>query len=540
MVLGLPCSPPVCSWPATTPGPRLAALWSGAVRLVVRASPRPRWCARCRSSSSASASRWPFGRARSTSAPKGSSTPARSRRPGSGCTSPARPAAVAIAGRCSWPRRSPGWAWVAVPVWLKLRFGVLEVISTLLLNFVAESLVSFMVQGPLQERRRIYPQSDPIAEAARLPLLPGTRLHAGLLLALVGGGGRCGISSRARCGASGSAPSAPGPRAAEVSGRIDSAADGRGRAACVSGALAGLAGGVEVSGVSYALFQNLSPGYGFTGDRGGPAGAAAPARRRRDRHSVRCARGRRGRDAAGRRRTRGGGVRGRGGGDRRGAAGRRVAGGRGWPGCARRVEAVAGVTAGSGRRCWSRVSRRRGSGGHAAAARRHRRDRHRTRGRDQPRARRDDAGRRAGRHAGRDARRALDRGRARGASPGMLLARGVRGCRVVGARADQIIAGTAMTLGGGRAHRHDLPPGLRHGRRGARASDARRRCRSRVSRRSRSWGRRSSTSRRRPTSRSLALPVVWWVLFRTRLGPGAPRHRRRRGDGARRRACGPG
>jgi simple sugar transport system permease protein len=33
----------------------------------------------------------------------------------------------------------------------------------------------------------------------------------------------------------------------------------------VSGALAGLAGGVEVSGVSYALFQNLSPGYGFTG-----------------------------------------------------------------------------------------------------------------------------------------------------------------------------------------------------------------------------------------------------------------------------------
>jgi simple sugar transport system permease protein len=32
-----------------------------------------------------------------------------------------------------------------------------------------------------------------------------------------------------------------------------------------SGALAGLAGGVEVSGVSYALFQNLSPGYGFSG-----------------------------------------------------------------------------------------------------------------------------------------------------------------------------------------------------------------------------------------------------------------------------------
>ena len=55
-----------------------------------------------------------------------------------------------------------------------------------------------------------------------------------------------------------------GPRAAEVSGRIDSERVGA-AALLYSGALAGLAGGVEVSGVSYALFQNLSPGYGFTG-----------------------------------------------------------------------------------------------------------------------------------------------------------------------------------------------------------------------------------------------------------------------------------
>ena len=55
-----------------------------------------------------------------------------------------------------------------------------------------------------------------------------------------------------------------GPRAAEISGRIDAR-----RMAAVallgSGALAGLAGGIEIAGVSYALFQNLSPGYGFTG-----------------------------------------------------------------------------------------------------------------------------------------------------------------------------------------------------------------------------------------------------------------------------------
>jgi ABC-type uncharacterized transport system permease subunit len=156
-----------------------------------------------------------------------------------------------------------GIAWVAVPVWLKLRFGVLEVISTLLLNFVAESLVSLMVQGPLQESQHIYPQSDPIAEAARLPLLPGTRLHAGLALALLAAGALWYVFARTLWGFRLRAVGA-GPRAAEISGRIDAR-----RMAAVallgSGALAGLAGGIEVSGVSYALFQNLSPGYGFTG-----------------------------------------------------------------------------------------------------------------------------------------------------------------------------------------------------------------------------------------------------------------------------------
>jgi general nucleoside transport system permease protein len=156
-----------------------------------------------------------------------------------------------------------GAVWVALPVWLKLRFGVLEVISTLLLNFVAESLVSWMVQGPLQESQRIYPQSDPIAEAARLPLVPGTRLHLGFLIALVASAALWYLFARTLWGFRLRAVGA-GARAAELSGKIDSR-----RMASIallgSGALAGLAGGIELSGVSYALFQNLSPGYGFTG-----------------------------------------------------------------------------------------------------------------------------------------------------------------------------------------------------------------------------------------------------------------------------------
>lgn len=156
-----------------------------------------------------------------------------------------------------------GAAWIAVPVWLKLRFGVIEVISTLLLNFIAESLVSLMVLGPLQEAARIYPQSDAIAESARLPLLAGTRLHLGFPLALLLGLALWFLFSRSLWGFRLRAVGM-GPQAAEVSGRVDSQRTGA-AALFLSGAMAGLAGGVEVSGVSYALFQNLSPGYGFTG-----------------------------------------------------------------------------------------------------------------------------------------------------------------------------------------------------------------------------------------------------------------------------------
>ncbi|HEY5941217.1 MAG TPA: ABC transporter permease, partial [Gemmatimonadales bacterium] len=173
-----------------------------------------------------------------------------------------QPRPIAIAGLLLASALA-GLVWIALPVWLKLRFGVIEVISTLLLNFVALSLVSYMVQGPLQEQGGIYPQSDAIAESARLPLLPGSRLHAGLILAVAGGLVLWFLFTRTLWGFRLRAVGL-GPRAAEVSGRIDSQGVGA-MALLISGAIAGLAGGVEVSGVSYALFQNLSPGYGFTG-----------------------------------------------------------------------------------------------------------------------------------------------------------------------------------------------------------------------------------------------------------------------------------
>lgn len=156
-----------------------------------------------------------------------------------------------------------GAAWMLLPVLFRLRLGVTEVITTLLLNFVADAVVSFAVNGPLQEPTHIYPQSATIALSAQLPkLVDGARMHLGLpialllaaLLALLLWKSRWGFTLRA-VGA--------GATAARVSGGI--AASGVIASALLwSGAIAGLGGAIEVSGVSYALYQNLSPGYGFT------------------------------------------------------------------------------------------------------------------------------------------------------------------------------------------------------------------------------------------------------------------------------------
>lgn len=156
-----------------------------------------------------------------------------------------------------------GVAWALVPSWLRRRFGVTEVISTIMMNFLAIHLVSYLVRGPLQESTRTYPQSSTLAEVARLPTLYiGTRLHWGyvlaLLLALSLSWGLRYTSVGFRVRAAGA-----NPRAAREAGRIN-VAELTTRVFLASGAIAGLAGGIECSGVTFALYDNLSPGYGYT------------------------------------------------------------------------------------------------------------------------------------------------------------------------------------------------------------------------------------------------------------------------------------
>ncbi|MBI3791969.1 MAG: ABC transporter permease [Gemmatimonadetes bacterium] len=156
-----------------------------------------------------------------------------------------------------------GGAWAAVAAVLRRRFGVLEVISTLMLNFIAQYLLGWLVRGPMQEPTRIYPQSSTLAPATHLPLLvAGSRLHAGFALALVLTAVLALYLARS---AAGFRVRVVGANAAAAlsAGRVDAAAVAF-KAFVLSGVLAGLAGGVEVTGVSFALYENLSPGYGFS------------------------------------------------------------------------------------------------------------------------------------------------------------------------------------------------------------------------------------------------------------------------------------
>lgn len=156
-----------------------------------------------------------------------------------------------------------GASWAVLPAWLKSRFGTLEVVSTIMMNFLALYVVSYLVRGPLQEPTGIYPQSASIAVAAQLPpLMAGTRLHAGVGLAVLAVVASWLLLEHSAAGFRMRAVGS-NPRAAELAGRIDVGRVQRG-AFLTSGALAGLAGGIEVLGVTYALYENLSPGCGYS------------------------------------------------------------------------------------------------------------------------------------------------------------------------------------------------------------------------------------------------------------------------------------
>lgn len=155
-----------------------------------------------------------------------------------------------------------GASWAAIAAGFRIGREVNEVITTILLNFVALYLVSYAVDGPLQEAAGRYPQSDPLVDGAMLwRPIAGSRLHVGVVLAfvvvvLVGVLlSRTALGLRLRAAGSNA-------RAARLAGfpvLRDLTI-----AFALSGAIAGLAGAVEVAGVTGRLYERISPGYGYT------------------------------------------------------------------------------------------------------------------------------------------------------------------------------------------------------------------------------------------------------------------------------------
>jgi simple sugar transport system permease protein len=165
---------------------------------------------------------------------------------------------VSLAAGCA-----AGALWALIAAELRMRFRVLEVISTIMLNFVAVYLVAYLVRGPLQEPTHIYPQTAELSSYARLPVIvPGTRLHAGFAIAVFAGVAGWWVLRHTAAGFRLRA-AGENPDAARMAGKINVERTTR-NVFLVSGLLAGLGGALEVHGVTFALYENLSPGYGYT------------------------------------------------------------------------------------------------------------------------------------------------------------------------------------------------------------------------------------------------------------------------------------
>jgi general nucleoside transport system permease protein len=161
-----------------------------------------------------------------------------------------------------------GAFWGFIPGVLKARFGVNEILSTVMLNVVALQLLIAMLHGPLMDTAGVtagtyLPQSEQLPEAVWLPkLVPQTLLHTGALVAIALAFvvyiflWRTTIGYRIR--AVGLNPDASRYAGIRVPGY-------QALALTLAGGFAGLAGVVEVIGVQHRLLDGITSGYGFSG-----------------------------------------------------------------------------------------------------------------------------------------------------------------------------------------------------------------------------------------------------------------------------------
>jgi simple sugar transport system permease protein len=155
-----------------------------------------------------------------------------------------------------------GSLWALIPAILRVFLNVNEVITTLMFNYIGIFIVSWAVHGPMKEPGGFMPQTARIAETAILPpVIPATRLHAGVLLALIAAVAVYFLLYHTTIGynirAVGENPQGAKFGGIRVGGTLITAM-------LMSGFLCGLAGTNEVLGSHYRLLDGISPGYGFT------------------------------------------------------------------------------------------------------------------------------------------------------------------------------------------------------------------------------------------------------------------------------------
>jgi simple sugar transport system permease protein len=151
-----------------------------------------------------------------------------------------------------------GMLWASIASAMRMWRNAPEVLTTILLNFIAIHLLGYAVNGPMQETASRYPQSA--AAVVELPEI--NDIHAGVFLAVIVAVAVWHLMYRTdeglRLRATGANASAARWAGINVNAQIV-------RAMAISGGVAGLAGGIELLGVTHRLFERFAAGYGYSG-----------------------------------------------------------------------------------------------------------------------------------------------------------------------------------------------------------------------------------------------------------------------------------
>jgi len=156
-----------------------------------------------------------------------------------------------------------GAIWGAIPGWLKARTGAHEVINTIMMNYIALNMASYLLNGPMKDPNpmNVVARTPEIAEGARIgPVIAGFRFHWGFILALAIAAIVWWILQKTTLGfeirTAGANPDAARYAGVNVERTIVFTM-------MLSGALAGMAGAIEVTALNYRHELGFSVGYGF-------------------------------------------------------------------------------------------------------------------------------------------------------------------------------------------------------------------------------------------------------------------------------------